>query len=284
MEAIGDSLKQLITTSATSSEQREPDPLTCMFCGTRLPYRPVKHPFEDRVSFYAGPYPCSCPKAREAERRHREELRQQAIEEQLKWETAEKMERINRLFKTSSLPTRFNDRTFESFDRNAHNEHAVRTAYEYANNFGIYQSEGLLFSGDVGTGKTHLAAAIAIHLLNNQTPVIFGTVTTLLGRLRQTYAKESNETEREILDALTSVNLLILDDLGKEKSTPWVQQMLYEVINTRYENKKSLVVTTNSGMKQLEERMPDVGAAIVSRLLEMCQGVKLNGPDRRKTR
>ena len=253
-----------------------------MFCGTRLPYRPVKHPLEDRVSFYAGPYPCACPKAQEAEQRHREELRQQAIEEQLRWEAAEKMERINRLFKMSSLPARFSDRTFENFERNTHNEHAFRTSYEYANNFGIYQSEGLLFSGDVGTGKTHLAAAIAIHLLNNQTPVIFGTVTTLLGRLRQTYAKESSETEREILDALTGVNLLILDDLGKEKPTPWVQQMLYEVINTRYEHKKSLVVTTNSGMKQLEERMPDVGAAIISRLLEMCQGVKLNGPDRRK--
>lgn len=282
MESIGESLKKAMTTNGTSFELQEPEPLTCMFCGAKLLFRPVKHPFENRVSFYANPYTCICPKAQKAEERHREEMRQEFIRKQQEREAAEKMERIRQLFKISSLPARFSDRTFDNFERNNNNEHAFRTAYEYADHFGVYQGEGLLFSGQVGTGKTHLAAAIAIHLLNGQIPVIFGTVTTLLGRLKQTYSKESAETEREILDALTTANLLILDDIGKEKPTTWVQQMLYEVVNTRYENRKSLVVTTNCDMKDLETRMPDVGPAIVSRLLEMCQGVKLNGPDRRK--
>ena len=215
------------------------------------------------------------------EARRIENIRQECIREKQEREAADRMEKIQKLFEISSLPERFNTRTFATFEQDKYNRHAFETAYHYAENFKDTQ-DGLIFRGSVGTGKTHLAAAIAIHLLNTQIPVVFGTATKLLGRIRQTYSEYSVTTERDIINSLATVDLLVVDDLGKENPTAWVQQTLYEVINTRYENNKPLIVTTNTKMKALADRMPEVGEAIVSRLLEMCHGVELGGPDRRK--
>lgn len=78
---------------------------------------------------------------------------------------------------------------------------------------------------------------------------------------------------------MKSCDLLILDDLGKEKQTEWTNQILYEVINSRYEHRKPIVVTTNYSAQELSNR---IDSAVVSRLFEMCAFVNVTGVDHRK--
>jgi DNA replication protein DnaC len=90
----------------------------------------------------------------------------------------------------------------------------------------------------------------------------------LLARIRRTYDAESGEAGYlEFFERLTSVDLLHLDDLGAEKSTDWVLEQLYSIVNERYETQRSMVVTTNLDQAQLEEQ---IGARTVSRLVEIC--------------
>ncbi|MCL6577035.1 MAG: ATP-binding protein [Kyrpidia sp.] len=131
--------------------------------------------------------------------------------------------------------------------------------------------------------KTHLAAAIAISLLEKKKSVVFGTVTPFLGQIRKTF-DDDREHEWDVMRRFSWCDLLIIDDLGKEKVSDWVQQTVYEIINNRYVNNKSLVITTNMSLGDIRERYQEHGDAIVSRILEMCRGVRLDGPDWRKKR
>jgi DNA replication protein DnaC len=90
----------------------------------------------------------------------------------------------------------------------------------------------------------------------------------LLARIRATYERESGgDSYTEFFDRLASVDLLHVDDLGAEKSSDWVLEQLYSVINERYESERAVVVTTNLEEKELAGQ---IGARTVSRLVEMC--------------
>ncbi|OPX87756.1 MAG: DNA replication protein DnaC [Pelotomaculum sp. PtaB.Bin104] len=265
----------------------EPEPVTCAFCGTELRHKPLMHPIiADRVWLWVPPSRCTCEKATEHWARVDEEERQEQEAREAREREIERRKTVERLFRTSQLPVRFQQRTFENFKETPANKQALEIALDYAERFEhkFLAGQGLIFTGTVGTGKTHLAAAITLHLLNQCRSVILGTVTSLLGRIRQTYDDDARETERQVLDQLIDVSLLVIDDLGKEKPTPWVEQMLYEIINARYEANKPLVITTNTSLKDIEARYKNTGPAIVSRIIEMCQGVRMDGADWRKSR
>jgi DNA replication protein DnaC len=76
----------------------------------------------------------------------------------------------------------------------------------------------------------------------------------------------------------------VVDDLGKDRATEWAEQILYQVIDTRYRENRPIVATSNFALPDLQEQYPNVGPAIVSRLVEMCQGVKIVGFDWRMRR
>ena len=238
------------------------------------------------MAIWFPPHPCGCPEGQKetAERAVQAKAAREAKEAAER--ERERQETIERLFKRSKIPARFQERTFENFRVSAENAVALTIARDYAENFRdkLADGHGLLFVGTVGTGKTHLAAAITLHLINRCQPVIFGTVTNLLGRLKNTYDNENKETERQVLDELLTIPLLVVDDLGKEKATAWVEQMVYEIINGRYEDKKPLIITANMNLAGIEEQYERNGKAIVSRIVEMCQGVRMDGCDYRKGR
>jgi len=195
------------------------------------------------------------------------------------------MRKIERLFDQSRLGKRFRERTFETFEIRDYNKKALEIALDYAKNFDSHKEkgEGLFITGGYGVGKTHLAAAIANYLISNGiATVIFGNVTTLLGRIRHTYSDGSQYEEQQVMKELYDVDLLIIDDLGKEKPTEWVEEKLYTVINERYENYRPIVVTSNLELEEIEQRLENCGGAIVSRIIEMCRGIKIVGPDFRK--
>ena len=202
----------------------------------------------------------------------------------------ERMKRARRLFDKSKMGERFKTRTFENFKVDNQNVKAFEAVKRYTDDFNKYSDQGLGFmlSGAYGSGKTHLAAAVAIELINKGVTVVFGTLISLLGKIRETYSEKwTQENELEILETFSTVDLLIIDDLGKERASEWSLEKLFSIVNARYENNLPIIITTNYGMETLIDKLTnnknsDVGESIVSRLHEMCRGVYLNAPDHRK--
>jgi len=193
-----------------------------------------------------------------------------------------RQEKAMELLKKSGLGKRFAKRTFENFEKKGLSPELLN-AYNKALEFAIKFPEvgkGLLFTGPVGTGKTHLAAAVANRLIENLYSVIFGNVTDIITLIKTSYRKDSELTEAEIIKLFTDdTDVFIFDDLGKENTTENTSTLIYQIINRLYENEKPVIVTTNFTSAALRKKLGEKGEAIMSRLAEMCEFIKVTGPD-----
>jgi DNA replication protein DnaC len=143
----------------------------------------------------------------------------------------------------------------------------------------LARGRGIWFQGDVGTGKTTLAMLISAEALRRGHSVAIYSLPRLLGMLRESFNEGSEASLSELLDRLTAVELLHLDDLGAEKTSPWVLEQLYSIVNARYEDGKAIMLTTNLDHDELREQ---IGERTVSRLIEMCgDPLPLFGTDHR---
>ena len=140
---------------------------------------------------------------------------------------------------------------------------------------------GLWFFGSVGTGKTTLAMLVSRHALEAGHSVAIYSLPRLLAEIRTTFDDGRDGTYVDLLDRLTAVDLLHIDDVGAEKSTDWVLEQLYAIVNARYEDLRSVIVTTNLERDQLAEQITE---RTVSRLEEMCEVLPLWGADARQQR
>lgn len=182
------------------------------------------------------------------------------------------------------IPRRYRDVAFEREPVVSMDPGVVREVRRFAENIGanLDAGRGLRFIGDVGTGKTTLAMLVSRHALEAGRSVAIYSLPRLLAELRRTFDEGSRHTHIERLDRLAAVDLLHLDDLGAENTTPWVLEELYSIINTRYEEQRTVLVTTNvTDPEQLREQ---IGVRTVSRLDEMCDDIPLFGHDRRAER
>ena len=163
--------------------------------------------------------------------------------------------------------------------RNADFNHDIE-GWQMAENFAKKfpnGGRGLFFSGGVGRGKTHLSGAIAKYVIENyHVPVIFRSYSEMLDKIKQNF-----DGDRKEIDRLCDTPLLIIDDLGQEKQTEWNHEVLFRIINSRYETNSPVVVTTNLSVIELRE---NVGEAVFSRLYEMTDKVKITGRDYRTGR
>jgi len=185
-----------------------------------------------------------------------ERLQKQIIKEQIK----------------NNISERFENRTFESFSITPQNKQAFDICWNYATNFSRSTIEGLILVGHYGTGKTHLAAAILKVVLDKAIPGAMVVVPELLDEIRASY--NDVETDKRLEQKVMQKQFLILDDLGAEKTTEWVRERLYNLINHRYEHNLPTVITTNCTFNELSDKH---GERIVDRIAEMCHGVKLEG-------
>src|SRR5205085_10965945 len=103
----------------------------------------------------------------------------------------------------------------------------------------------------------------------------------LLSEIRTTFGEGATRTHTELLDRLAQAELLHLDDVGAENTTPWVLEELYSIVNVRYEEQRSIIYTTNLEREPLRDQ---IGQRTVSRLAEMCLDVPVHGHDRRAER
>ena len=184
-----------------------------------------------------------------------------------------RLEEISRMTMFAGISKRFMNRKFDAFNVTKDNKKAFEVAKRYADKYPI--SNGLLITGTCGTGKTHLAVAILHAILDKGYPGLFVTVPDLLAEIRKSY---NTDHDSEKIQKVKSAKFLVLDDLGAEKTTDWVQEQLYMIINYRYEYELPTVITSNLDIGQLSQK---IGERTTSRLLEMCYGVKLNGEDYR---
>jgi DNA replication protein DnaC len=250
----------------------------CPYCQKRLRYRRCA---VLGLRLFPHLEPCPCEGAVSLRRAKAAEEEGKQAEEKFQRKT----QRIEELFRQSRLGGRFRGRTFDNFIVMPHNRKAFEAALEYAREFADRREkgEGLFFTGGTGTGKSHLAAAIANNLLQELTPVVFADITRLLGGLKAAITGKSSVSEQHLIDRLCQVDLLVIDDLGKEKPSEWVEEKLYTIVNARYEDYKPIIITSNFSLDGIEARLEKNGKAIASRLVEVCRGVKLDGPDYRKS-
>jgi len=153
---------------------------------------------------------------------------------------------------------------------------SLEKAYNMALLFAQNLNGWIVFQGEYGCGKTHLAAAIGNFAVELGVPTLFLTAPDLLDSLRAAYHEENTSFE-ERLEEVRTAPLLILDDFGTQNATAWAQEKLFQIINYRYINRLPLVVTTNLPMNQIEMR-------IRSRLEhdDLVTTVKIDAPDYRK--
>jgi len=154
---------------------------------------------------------------------------------------------------------------------------AVRR-YVHRINENIDAGRGLWLQGDVGTGKTTLAMLVSKAALDANRSVAIYSLPRLLDLLRE--AIDSDAGKLDLIDRLTAVDLLHIDDLGAEHQTDWVLEQLYSIVNARYEAERPIVATTNLMPDELAEKL---GQRTVSRLVEICGDlIPLFGEDRRQ--
>ena len=163
--------------------------------------------------------------------------------------------------------------TFDSFDvkggRNASrkDQESLQRAKQAAETFAVEPEGWLLFTGPRGSGKTHLAAAIAGANLDRDRPVFYAFVPSLLDHLRSTFSPDSAIGYDELFEQLKTAPLLILDDLGAESSTPWAEDKLYQIIVHRHEARLPTVITNAFSIEELEEAKPRIASRLVDSMV-----------------
>lgn len=157
----------------------------------------------------------------------------------------------------------------------------IQMAKRYVNNWQQVKGEnlGLLFWGDVGTGKSFLAACIANGLLDQGVSVMMTNFTRILNKLSDLQVKERSQ----FISDFGKVDLLIIDDLGVERNSEFALEQVYSVVDERYKANLPLIITTNLTPKQMRSVQDVAHARIYSRVLEMCTPILLQGADRRKS-
>ena len=219
--------------------------------------------------------------------------------------------RGDQLLEAARIPRRYSGCSFDNFRVPAGSSSlhwALMKAKTFVNDYPAVE-RGLLLTGSVGVGKTHLAVAILQGLIAKGVPCLFCEFGSLLKQIQDSYNPISKTSELRVLAPVYQAEVLVLDELGATIPTDWVRDTMYQIINKRYNDKRLTIFTTNyldvprieSGqepeiasrtfskkgtserikeMTTLEER---IGTRLRSRLYEMCNAVVIEGEDYRKS-
>lgn len=187
--------------------------------------------------------------------------------DEVDWQRAFLMEKRLR---EAQIPRRFQNKTLANFEKSRDTRRILDDARRFINEFNLDGDEpypGITMMGPVGCGKSHIAVAILREVIAKGYSGLYYNSPDLLLDIRATYSKDSATTEDTILEEVSQVDLLVLDDVGAENVSGFVLDRFYLIINKRYEECKPLIVTTNLSLSELKNRLE---SRIVSRLIEMA--------------
>ena len=195
-----------------------------------------------------------------------------------KYKTQQEQKRIAKLMGVGGVGERFRSRSFATFRETSATRSAVATCRRFCEAVKVDpKAQGLMLMGGYGTGKTHLAVAILRETAEAGIPGMFVVVPDLLGKMRASFDRKDGKAD-ELVTTAKNAPLLVLDDLGAENPRPWVVELVYVLINHRYEHMLPTVITTNYSGKELEAVF---GRRIMSRLAEMTVPVNIRAEDYR---
>ena len=246
----------------------------CLVCGYCHQYR-EGYPFWNTQKFpklknKKITFKCACENAEY--NAWEQSVRAQWAEWEQKSETAKKHKR-RACFGTNSQMANW---TFENDDQK--NLAATQRAHRYATNFDQHtkNGQGIMFYGAIGTGKTYMAACIANSVIDQGYSVRFTSLPKLVNEITETWQGRNRR-----MDMLTVPDLLIIDDVGAERDSNYMNEQVLQIIDARYQSGKPLIVTTNLNLKDVSDAENTPSARILSRIRGMCQPVQVAGADRR---
>jgi DNA replication protein DnaC len=199
------------------------------------------------------------------------------------------------------VPVRYEHCTLGSFiPRTPQHRAALEMAMGFCTGYPHLGSEeglGLLFAGNNGVGKTHLAVATLLELAANKgVRGQFWDFHELMREIKRSFDPETKTTEMQVLDPVVEIDILLLDDLGAWKITDWMNDTLFYILNSRYLARRPSLITTNfqdvtarealeaDQYRRKEFLIDRIGHRLRSRLAEMCLKIPLDGDDFRETR
>ena len=198
--------------------------------------------------------------------------KEQVEREQAASEEKARIERLlawQRRIGASGIPERFHDRSLENYDAQTAEQKRVLTfCQRYAADFDVVMRTGqsAIFLGRPGTGKTHLAAAIGLHVMREQNrTVLFTTVQRAIRRVKDSWNRDNNETESQAIATLVSPDLLILDEVGVQFGSDFERNVLFDVLNERYEKRRPYILLSNLNMETLTGFL---GERVIDRIRE----------------
>jgi DNA replication protein DnaC len=187
------------------------------------------------------------------------------------------------LMKQARIPRRYLHCELGNFEIHTDSQrYAHKKAVRFVEQFPV-ADKGLLFYGDAGVGKTHLAVALMKEAIRRKgARAVFYETRELLKLVRDSYNASVESTELDVLRPVLEAELLVLDDLGAEKKSEWVDETIGLLVNTRYSERRVTVFTTN--LADVENTEPtsfayQLGLRTRSRLKEMCEWVPIEGAD-----
>ena len=158
----------------------------------------------------------------------------------------------------------------------------LQFARQFAETYATAPESWLLITGPHGSGKTHLAVAIANESRQQGRPVFYAFVPSLLDHLRATFSPDSLIGYDELFEQVKTVPLLILDDLGAESSTPWAEEKLYQIVVHRYEARLPTIITSAYSLDELESAKPRLASRLVD--TNVVEWVVVDAPNYRDQR
>ncbi len=177
------------------------------------------------------------------------------------------------------IPTRYNKVTLDNFETPSSSLKAsLQFAREYVQNYSLENPKGLYIYGTTGSGKTHLAIGILKGLIEKGFDGVFYNIVDLLDSIRSTFDPNSESSPKGRLTQEQERQIIVLDDFGVQKTSAWVVDRLYALINRRYQDCKTLIITSNIKSKDL---LKQVETRLVSRIVDMCEEIEIKADDYR---